>query len=101
MRILGAQARLAWDSEVFVAVVGKGEEFEFIRLDQNGEWDKAAIAEAVGKDYALCGVLGVKDGVGWVRCQPNRDAVCTMGYVAFAFAREMNMDVVAPLVVEA
>lgn len=101
MTILGAEEPLAWDSEVFVAVVGKGNEFEFIRLGQNGEWDEALIAEAVEKGYSFCGVIGAKGGEGRVRCQPNPDAVCTMGYAAFAFAREMNMDVVAPLAAEA
>lgn len=89
MKVFDAQEQLVWDSEVSVAVIGKGGEFVLIRLDENGEGDEALIVEALKKDYAYCGVLGVKNGQAGAKCQPNPDAVYTMMHAGLAFAQEM------------
>ena len=82
------QEQLVFDSEISVAVLGKGRDFVLIRLD--GKVDEAAMEEAKSKDYAYCGVLGVKDGQAGAKCEPNPDAAYTMMHAALAFAQQVN-----------
>lgn len=57
---MDAQEQLVFESEISVAVLGRGAEFVLIRL--NGEIDEDATVRAAEKGYRYCGCLGVKDG---------------------------------------
>lgn len=87
MRTVNEEDQLVCESEISVAVVGKGGEFVLIRLDENGDGDEALITEAAMKGYAYCGVFGAKNGEVGAKCQPYPDAAYTMLRAAHAFAR--------------
>jgi hypothetical protein len=82
---MDAHETLVFDSEISVAVMGRGGEFVLIRLD--GGIDEAATEDAARKGYAYCGVLGVKDGQAGAKCEPNPDAIYTCLLASLAFAQ--------------
>jgi hypothetical protein len=83
---MDAQEQLVWDSEISMAVVGKGGDFVLIDL---GEVDDDVTKLALARGYAWCGVLGVKDGQPCANCEPNPDAALTMMHAALAFAQKV------------
>src|SRR5258708_38538898 len=82
---MDAMEQLVFDSEISVAVMGRGGEFVIVRID--GGIDEAATEEAVRKGYAYCGCLGIKDGVPGAKCESNPDAIYTCLLASLAFAR--------------
>jgi hypothetical protein len=86
-----AHEQLVIESEISFAVVGKGENFILVRLDSEGApLDEAAIENARERDFAYCGVLGVKDGNVGVQFAPdNPTALYTMMFAGLAFAHEV------------
>jgi hypothetical protein len=81
---MDAHETLVFDSEISVAVLGRGAEFVLIRL--NGEIDDATTVRAIERGFRYCGCLGVKDGVPGVRCEPDADALFTMCFAGLEFA---------------
>src|SRR5258708_13337164 len=82
---MDAMEQLVFDSEISVAVMGRGGEFVLVRLD--GGIDETATEEAARKGYAYCGCLGIKDGVPGAKCEPDPDCVYTMMHAGLAFAQ--------------
>jgi hypothetical protein len=78
---------MARESEISVAVLGKGGDFVLIRLD--GEIDASATDAALARGFSYCGVMGVKNGQASVRCEPNPDAAVTMLHAALAFGTQV------------
>lgn len=87
MRVLDVEERLVWESEVSVAVLGRGKDFVLIRLDVN-QSDATALARSRGFFY--CGALGIRDGQPSAECSCP-DAAFTMMHAALSFAQEMAM----------
>jgi hypothetical protein len=87
MRILDAQEQLVCDSEVSVAVLGKGRNFVLVPL-QDRELDATELVETQSRGFFFCGVLGIKDGQPSAECS-DPDAAIVMMHAALAFAQEM------------
>lgn len=81
---MDAQQQLVWDSEISAVVLGNGEEFVLVPLDEDTP-DSLVLAAARG--FSFCGVLGYKDGAMSARPEPHPDATCAMTYASFAFAQ--------------
>ena len=76
--------QLVFDSEISVAVLGKDEKFIFVRLGQDSV--DYALADAKDNGYAYAGVIGIKDGVPSVQCEPDPASMRVMVLAGLAFA---------------
>jgi hypothetical protein len=83
---MDAHARLAFESEICVAVMGRAGDFLLIPLGGDGPLDDALTAQALERGLHYCGCLGVKDGVAGAKCEPDPDSVycCLMASLEFA-----------------
>jgi hypothetical protein len=88
MRAIDAVERLVCESEVSVAVLGRGRDFMLIRLDGDGELDPIELAEARSRGFFYAGALGITDGQPTVEWS-DPDAAFVMVRAALAFAQEM------------
>jgi hypothetical protein len=75
--------QLVFDSEISVAVLGKGEEFILVRL---GKGLDDTSADAMDNGYSYAGVIGIKDGVPGVQCEPDPASMRVMVLAGLAFA---------------
>ncbi len=86
---MDAHEQLTVESEACFAVVGKGEDFLLIRLDDGVPLDDATTARAHQGGFAYCGVFGIKNGEICFRiARENRGAVYTMMFASVAFVRQ-------------
>lgn len=81
---LDEQQQLTWDSEVSVAVLGRGGDFVLVNLADPIE---DASKEAQVKGFHFCGVLAVKSGEPIAKCESDMDSVYTMMHAGLEFAR--------------
>lgn len=89
MRVLDAQERLVWDSEVSAVVLGRGKDFVLVPLFDR-ELDATKLAEAQSRAYTYAGVLSIsKDGQPGTECESRPGAALTMLHAALVFAQEM------------
>lgn len=89
MRVLDAQEQLVWDSEVSVAVLGKGKGRDFVLVPlKDAELDATELVETRSRGFFFCGVLGIRDGQPSAECS-DLDAAFVMMHAALAFAQEM------------
>lgn len=79
------QERFALRSDFSCAVLGRGEEYVLIPLD-DGPIDEAATMDAARKGFWYCGVMGVINGVAAARCNPDLECQRVMMAAAFGFA---------------
>jgi hypothetical protein len=79
--------KMAFDSELCAAVLGKGPEFMLIFLDL--PLDGSVTAMAHEKGYAYCGILAVINGEAMVECEPNPAAVFTVLKASLKFAQKV------------
>jgi len=87
MKAIDAVERLVCESEVSVAVLGKGREFVLVS-PKDSEPDAGELAEARSRGFFFCGVLGIKDGQPSAECS-CLDAAFVMMHAALAFSQEM------------
>jgi hypothetical protein len=85
-----ATRQLIIESKICAGVLGRGEDFILIRLNDGEPLDQALVEDVVARGYRYVGVLGLKDGRPLVQLAPeNPEAVYTMSFAALAWVHSI------------
>jgi hypothetical protein len=86
---MDAMERVTWNADEVVGVLGRGEEYVLVPLNDEAPIPDAVMDDAHRRGFKFCGVLCVIEGRAAAKCEPDLEAVGTMVLAAIGFAHQV------------